>query len=50
MRLVEEEPDIAAISADARSELPEPTALDDGGRREEAELASGVLLRLPIMW
>ncbi len=25
-------------------------ALDEGGRKDEAELASGVLLRLPMMW
>lgn len=47
MRLEAEEPVRADMSADARREWPEPTALDDGGRSDEVVLASGVLLRLP---
>ena len=38
------------MSAEARSELPEPMARDDGGRSDEAPPASGVLLRFPMMW
>ena len=38
------------MSAEARRELPAPTALDDGGRNDEALLASGVLLRFPMTW
>lgn len=49
MRLAGDVPDIAAMSAEARSELPEPTAREEGGLREGA-LTSGVLLRLPATW
>lgn len=49
MRLAGDVPDIAAMSAEARSELPEPTAREEGGLKEGA-LTSGVLLRLPATW
>ena len=48
MRLAGEVPVKVAISAEARRALPEPTALDEGGRSDDAELTSGVLLRLPM--
>lgn len=50
MRLDDEVPEMAAMSADARSELPEPTAREDGGLREGVALTSGVLLRFPATW
>ena len=40
----------AAMSAEARREVPAPTALEDGGRNDDALLASGVLLRFPMTW
>ena len=48
MRLAGDVPVRVAMSAEARRALPEPTALDDGGRNDDAELTSGVLLRLPM--
>jgi hypothetical protein len=38
------------MSAEARKECPEPTALEEGGRNEDVVFASGVLLRFPILW
>lgn len=38
------------MSADARSWWDPRLRADDGGRREEFGAASGVLLRLPMMW
>ena len=38
------------MSAEARSECPEPTALEEGGRKVEVLLASGVLFLFPMTW
>lgn len=48
MRPADDEPVRAAMSAEARSELPDPMARDDGGRSDDALLASGVLFRFPM--
>lgn len=50
MRLVCEVLERAAMSAEARRELPAPIVLEDGGLRAEGALASGVLFRFPIAW
>jgi len=38
------------MSAEARRECPDPTALEDGGRKVEVLLASGVLFLFPMTW
>jgi hypothetical protein len=49
MRLDADDPEIAAISAEALKEWPEPIALEEGGLNDEVVLASGVLFRFPII-